>query len=125
MPGRIWNPGVKKVLRGEIWWVELDPHRGSEMYKTRPALIINVDGIGKLPLRVVVPLTDWNDSYYQYVWMVFIANDTENGLDKIVAADCMNVRSVATERLKSKIGEVRPEILEDVLAAISLVIGIP
>jgi mRNA interferase MazF len=95
------------------------------MRKTRPALIVSVDGIGKLPLRVVVPLTDWNNAYYEYSWMVFIANDLENGLDKIVAADCLNLRSVATERLISKIGDVRPETLEDVLAAISMVLGIP
>ncbi|NLN76333.1 MAG: type II toxin-antitoxin system PemK/MazF family toxin [Armatimonadetes bacterium] len=113
------------MLRGEIWRTELDPSRGSEMRKTRPALIVSVDGIGKLPLRVVVPLTDWNNAYYEYSWMVFIANDLENGLDKIVAADCLNLRSVATERLISKIGDVRPETLEDVLAAISMVLGIP
>lgn len=113
------------MLRGEIWRTELDPSRGSEMRKTRPALIVSVDGIGKLPLRVVVPLTDWNNAYYEYSWMVFIANDLENGLDKIVAADCLNLRSVATERLISKIGDVRSETLEDVLAAISMVLGIP
>ena len=113
------------MLRGEIWRTELDPSRGSEMRKTRPALIVSVDGIGKLPLRVVVPLTDWYTAYYEYCCMVFIANDRENGLDKIVAADCLNLRSVATERLISKIGDVRPETLEDVLAAISMVLGIP
>jgi len=95
------------------------------MRKTRPALIVSVDGIGKLPLRVVVPLTDWDDAYYRYSWMVFISNDPGNGLDKIVAADCLNIRSVSTERLTSKIGDVRPDTLEDVLAAISMVLGIP
>lgn len=125
MPGRIWGLEVAQVLRGEIWWTELDPSRGSEMHKTRPAPIVSVDGAGKLPLRVVVPLTDWNDIYYEYRWMVFVANDPENGLDKVSAADCLNIRSVATERLKSKIGDVRPDILEDILAAISMVLGIP
>ncbi len=112
------------MQRGEIWWTELDPVKGSEMRKTRPALIVSVDGVGKLPLRVVVPLTDWDDAFYEYPWMVFIANDLENGLDKIVAADCLNIRSVSTKRLLDKIGDIRPETLEDVLAAISIVLGI-
>jgi mRNA-degrading endonuclease toxin of MazEF toxin-antitoxin module len=73
----------------------------------------------------VVPLTDWNNAYYNYNWMVFIAHDQQNGLTKLVAADCLNIRSVATERLISKIGDVEPETLEDVLAAISMVLGIP
>ena len=113
------------MKRGEIWWVELDPTRGSELQKTRPAVIVSVDEAGKLKLKVVLPLTDWNDKYYEYPWMVFIANDRDNGLQKIVAADCLNIRSVATERFKSKLGDVRPEMLEDILAAISMVLGIP
>jgi len=44
--------------RGEIWSVNLDPTVGSEIRKTRPAIIVNDDGVGLLPLRVIVPLTD-------------------------------------------------------------------
>ena len=47
----------------EIWLVNLDPTRGSEIQKTRPCLIVNADSIGKLPLRVIVPLTDWKERY--------------------------------------------------------------
>jgi len=39
--------------QGEIWRVDLEPTIGAEMNKTRPALIINDDGLGKLPLKVI------------------------------------------------------------------------
>ena len=47
-------------LRGEIWWVDLDPTRGSETAKVRPAVVVNIDAVSTLPVRLVDPLTDRN-----------------------------------------------------------------
>ncbi len=49
--------------RGEIWLVNLDPTVGAEIQKTRPAIVISSDYIGKLPLKLMVPITDWKDSF--------------------------------------------------------------
>ncbi len=46
------------MKQGEIWLVSLDPTIGSEIQKTRPAIIVNDNTLGKLPLKIVVPLTD-------------------------------------------------------------------
>ena len=46
------------MRRGEVWLVNLNPTLGAEMSKTRPAIIVNDDTIGTLPLRVIVPITD-------------------------------------------------------------------
>lgn len=51
------------MLRGEVWLINLDPTLGSEIKKTRPAVIVNDDAIGILPLKVIVPITDWKDHY--------------------------------------------------------------
>jgi mRNA interferase MazF len=51
------------MKQGEIWLINLDPTVGSEIQKTRPAIIVNDDVIGKLPLKVIVPITDWKDRY--------------------------------------------------------------
>ena len=45
------------MRRGEVWLINLDPTVGSEIKKTRPAVIVNDDAIGILPLRVIVPIT--------------------------------------------------------------------
>ncbi|MBU0732774.1 MAG: type II toxin-antitoxin system PemK/MazF family toxin, partial [Proteobacteria bacterium] len=45
------------MLRGEVWLINLDPTLGSEIKKTRPAVIVNDDAIGILPLKVIVPIT--------------------------------------------------------------------
>jgi len=93
-----------KMQRGEIWLVNLDPTMGSEIRKTRPAVIVSSDLIGILPLKVIVPLTEWKERYANAPWMVRIECDAQNGLSKTSAADGLQVRSVSHQRLVKKIG---------------------
>ena len=55
--------------------LNLDPTIGAEIRKTRPVVIVNDDAIGILPLKVVVPVTDWKDHYAVAPWMVEIEVD--------------------------------------------------
>jgi mRNA interferase MazF len=46
------------VRRGDIWWVALDPTPGSEIRKTRPAVVLSADGLNRVRRTVlVVPLS--------------------------------------------------------------------
>ena len=46
------------VKRGEVYWVNLDPTVGTEIKKTRPALVISPDDMNVvLPRVIVAPLT--------------------------------------------------------------------
>lgn len=93
-----------KMKRGEIWLVNLDPTVGSEIQKTRPAVIVSSDLIGILPLKVIVPLTEWKERYANAPWMVRIDSDDQNCLSKTSAADGLQVRSVSHQRLIRKVG---------------------
>ena len=97
------------MQRGEIWLVNLDPTVGSEIRKTRPAVIVSSDLIGILPLKVIVPLTEWKERYAQAPWMVRIDANDQNGLSKTSAADGLQIRSVSHQRLVKKLG-VLPQI---------------
>jgi mRNA interferase MazF len=46
------------MKQSEVWLINLDPTIGAEIEKTRPAIIVNDDSLGKLPLKIIVPLTD-------------------------------------------------------------------
>ena len=48
-------------MQGSIWNINLDPTVGSEIKKTRPCLILNNNKIGKLALKVIAPLTDFEE----------------------------------------------------------------
>jgi hypothetical protein len=49
---------------------ELDPTIGDEIKKIRPAVVVSRDAIGVLALRVVVPVTAWQDRFTDWDWLV-------------------------------------------------------
>jgi mRNA interferase MazF len=110
--------------QGEIWLVDLDPTVGAEMNKTRPALIINDNRVGKLPLKIIIPITGWKEHYSIAPWMIKIEPNAENGLAKISSLDCFQIRSVSQGRLIEKIGEITPDEINKVQEGIVKVLGI-
>ena len=94
------------MKQSEIWLINLDPTVGAEIKKTRPAIIVNDYSLGKLPLKIIVPLTDWKEHYLVAEWMVEIKSDTYNNLTKTSAADCFQIRSVSQDRFIRKIGNI-------------------
>ena len=56
--------------QGEIWLINLEPTIGAEIKKTRPAVIVNDNALGRLPLKVIVPITDWKENYSLAPWMI-------------------------------------------------------
>lgn len=112
------------MKQGEIWLIDLDPTKGAEIQKKRPAVIVNDDRLGKLPLKVIVPITDWKDHYKIAPWMVKIEPDTTNGLSKISSADCFQLRSISEQRLIKKLGEVDSNTLIDIKEAVRKVLDL-
>ncbi len=110
------------MKQSEIWLIDLDPTKGAEIQKKRPALIVNNDKLGKLPLKIIVPITDWKERYAPAPWMVKIEPDKNNGLTKTSAADCFQIRSLSQERLIKKLGRVDLFTMEAIKEAISKVI---
>ena len=108
--------------RGEIWWVALDPTRGSEINKTRPCVVLSSDRLGRIPLRTVVPLTGWKEQHEGRWPCVKIEPDGRNGLDKISTADGTQARCVALERFRSKLGSLDSDLLRDVASSVALTI---
>ena len=68
--------------------------------------MVNLDAIGRLPLRIVVPVTDWNSDFGNLSWFVFLPAASENGLSKDSGADAFQVKSVSETRFVRKLGEV-------------------
>lgn len=104
----------------EIWRVTFDPSLGSEIQKTRPALVVSADDIGVLPLRIVVPITGWSDEYSNRPWMVRLEPDKYNQLTKPSAAEVFQIKSVSTQRFLSKVGNVTHQEFGQLLRALNL-----
>ena len=108
--------------RGEVWRVEFDPVKGDEIRKSRPAIVISSDAFKPLKTKLVVPLTSWQDKFSISQWMVKIAADSSNGLDHDSAADALQIRCVSYERFAIKLGTVLASTLDEITAAIAIVV---
>lgn len=108
--------------RGEIWQVDLDPTKGSEIKKIRPVLVLSSDTLRSLPLRVVVPITGWNLSFENKYSHVHLIPTKTNGLAKESAADTLQIRAVAIERFSRKLGALSASQIEEIAAAVAAVI---
>ncbi len=99
------------ISQGDIWLVRFYPQVGSEISKLRPAIVINHDEIGRLPLKTIVPITDWKQNYTHYPWMLKIENNSSNGLSKISAIDCYQIKNFSNERFEQKLGSIDDDLL--------------
>lgn len=107
------------MKRGEIWWVEFDPSIGSEIRKTRPAIIVSNDAANRNLTRVVViPLTSNVDRQYPGEALVTVSGQSGKAMaDQIMAAD--------KSRLKTQLDTLSKVDMQAVEAAILLHLGMP
>ena len=108
--------------RGEIWIVNFDPTLGAEMRKTRPAVVVSSDAVGRLPLKLIAPITDWKTHYAGNIWHVRIDPDSYNGLVKPSAVDTLQLRGVSLQRFVRKLGRASSIVMEEIAAAIAAVV---
>ncbi len=106
------------MKRGDVWWLEFDPAIGSEILKTRPALILSNDAANRNLARVVVvPLSSNTHKIYPGEALVTVAGQSSKAMaDQIMASD--------KSRLKSQLGSVSKADMQAVEDAIRVHLGL-
>jgi mRNA interferase MazF len=90
------------VRRGDIWWVNLDPSQGSEIRKTRPAVVMTADALNRARrTAIVVPLSTGPTARPPIV----VATPSA-GANSV--AVCDQVRAVDKSRLTRNSGRLSP-----------------
>ncbi len=111
------------MRRGEIRLVDLEPVRGAEANQRRPVVIVSNDGANAVANRLgrgvvtVIPVTSNTDRVYPF--QVLLPR-TATGLDRVSKAQAEQIRSIAVERIGSRVGVVTAESMAAIDEAVRL-----
>ena len=115
------------IRRGDIHLIDLDPTRGSEANKRRPAVVVSNDAANATASRLgrgvitVVPVTSNVERVYPFQVLLPAA---VTGLERDSKAQAEQIRSVAVERVGDRLGVVPNPIMLDIDEAIRLHLGL-
>ncbi len=108
-----------KILRGEIWWINLDPTQGSEIKKTRPCLVLSHDTLNQLRRTVVVvPLSSVAKAHPPITVPV-----TCQGKSAVAIID--QIRAVAKHRLVSRIEIASNDDIQTISESVATILELP
>jgi mRNA interferase MazF len=107
------------MRRGDVWWIDFDPAVGSEIRKTRPAIIVSNDIANAALNRVqVVPLTSSTGRIYPSEAVV-----SAGGQQSKAMAD--QLTTVSKERIKRQLGAISRAEMQAVDRVIKIQLGLP
>ena len=115
------------MRRGEIVTVGLDPARGAEASKTRPAVVVSNDAANATAARLgrgvitVVPVT--SDTERIYPFQVLLPAQ-KTGLRQDSKAQAEQVRSVALERIGPQVGQLPAQLMAELDQALRIHLGL-
>lgn len=98
--------------RGDVWELDLDPVRGHEQAGRRPALVVSADALnyGPSELVIVLPITTVDKGIRFHVPVA----PPEAGLRRPSFVKPEDIRSIATVRLRRRLGSVAPNTMRAV-----------
>jgi mRNA interferase MazF len=112
---------MKTILRGEIWRVRFDPIEGSEIGKTRPALVLQNDlGNRYANTTIVAAITG---RIKDLPTLVDVNPSKSNGLRRSCAINLSHIRTVNQSRLISRIGRLEDEYFPKIQRALWISCG--
>lgn len=100
------------AIRGEVWRVDLEPVRGHEQGRVRPALVVSASILNRGPsgLVTVVPITSKARSIRSFLRI----DPPEGGVPKTSFLICDQIRTISTDRLLRRLGVIRASTLAQV-----------
>ncbi|MHB8872519.1 MAG: type II toxin-antitoxin system PemK/MazF family toxin [Myxococcaceae bacterium] len=111
---------ARAARRGELFWVDWSPARGSEAGGRRPALVVQRDAgnsASGYPNTVVVAVSSQGREIPLHVRL---RPSRENGLRNTSFVKCEQIFTISKERLGSRLGRLRPDEMENVDQALRL-----
>lgn len=111
---------MARILRGEIYWADLNPVRGSEQGGLRPVLILSHDVFNARSGTVIaVAIT----SQTQRAGFPLTLELATSALPKQSWVKISQIRTLSVDRLSKKLAELSPEELSRIIEGLNEIIG--
>jgi mRNA interferase MazF len=110
--------------RGEIWWVNWSPGRGSEQTGRRPALIVQTDPANHNPLYPNTIVVTMSTKGRNIPFHVRVEPTAENGLTVPSFIKCEQLLTVSKTRLEKRRGQLNSDDLDRVATALRMVLAL-
>ena len=111
---------MARILRGDIWWADLDPTRGREQAGLRPVVVISHDLFNARSGTVIALAMTSQAPSAGFPLTLEITSAT---LPKRSWVKMSQIRTLSVERLDNRIGAVSPEELSEILEGLAEIIG--
>lgn len=111
---------MARILRGEIWWADLDPVRGREQAGSRPVLVISQDIFNARSGTVIALALTSQPPTASFPLTLEIDSAT---LPKRSWVKISQIRTLSVERLSRKLGRVSPVELEAIINGLNEIVG--
>ena len=111
---------MARILRGEIYWADLNPTIGHEQAGFRPILIIS-NNIFNQRSGTVIALAITSQHQKAYYPLTYELINTE--LPKHSWVKISQIRTLSTLRIRDKIGEIKPEELNQIIDGLNEIIS--
>lgn len=111
------------VNRGEVWWADLAPTRGSEQSGVRPVVIVQTDRANPHSRHtIIVPFT--TRVRQQILPSHALVPAGEGGLAQDSVALCEQIRVIDTTRLRTKLGKLSNRQMQQVTDAMKAILDL-
>lgn len=88
-------------------------------------MVVSSNAVGRLPIKLVAPLTEWKEYFAPNIWHVRIDPDSSNGVTKPSAIDTLQLRGMDQQRFIRKLGQASPTTMEEIVLALAAIIECP
>ncbi len=111
---------MARILRGDVYWADLDPTRGNEQQGKRPILILSQDIFNERSGTVIAVALTSQPQRAPFPLTLELSNPK---LPKKSWVKISQIRPLSTERLIKKICRLTPEELSQILEGLNEIIG--
>lgn len=108
------------IKRGDIFWVDFDPSKASEIQKKRPSLVCSHDILNEHSSRIIVaPITSNLKKVYSFEYALQHYPDVKG---KIMLDQ---MRSIDKTRLGKKLGSISIKEMQEIELILKFILGLP